>query len=265
VCLSSYNNKQINSVCSSQAGDWVIKVKTNKDTDELTQVLTLLENPPRNMVEVPTSVFHRFGVTEDKVWYAMKLYDGHLTKANADKWRLIGKTCIQFLADLHANHRKVYMDFRLENILVSGNTFVVADYELLSNVEDTVTKKAGRNTAWYFYSKGAEPDQWLYSWRQDLVGLGYLLVELTTNLSFYADFMNRRIGRRANHKSTKELLRARDEAVLTAHPTLRVYMEKIKEVRWDSLIPPLPSFYRELEELFIEEQQPVELLHQCLQ
>jgi hypothetical protein len=250
VCLSSFNNKQINSVSSKEKGDWVIKVKTNKDTDELIQVLTLLEDPPRNMVEVPTTAFYRFGVTEDKVWYAMKLYDGHLTKAHANKWRLIGTACIQFLADLHTKHRKVYMDFRLENILVSGDTFVIADYELLSNVEGPVTKKAGRNTAWYFYSKGAEPDQWLYSWRQDLVGLGYLLVQLTTDLPFYDDFMNRRIGRRANHKSTKELLRARDAAVHTAHPILRAYLNKVKEIPWDSLTPPPPSFYSELEGLF---------------
>jgi len=252
VCLSNFNNKQISAVSSNQKGDWVIKIKTNKDTDELIEVLSLLQDPPRNMVQVPASAYHRFGVTEDKVWYAMKMYDGHLTKAHADKWKLIGTACIQFLADLHTKHRKVYMDFRLENILVSGETFVVADYELLTKIENVVTKKEGRNTAWYFYSKGAEPDQWLYSWRQDLVGLGYLLIELTTDLPFYADFMSRRIGRRANHRSTKDLLRARDKAIKVAHPTLCAYMEKIKEVQWNSLTPPSPSFYRELEELFTD-------------
>jgi len=254
TCLSDFNNKQILAVSDHDgkpSGYWIIKVKSDKDSSELKEVNELLKNPPRNMIEVPGSIHQRFGQTETKIWYAMRYYDGHLTKANADKWCEVAVACIQFLSDLHTVHRKVYMDFRLENILVTNNTFVVADYELVTQIDTTKTKDEGRNRAWYFYAKGAEPNKWLYSWRQDLVGLGYLLVELTASLPFYDDFMDRRFGQRANHKSTKDILKGRDVSIRAmANPVLQKYLALIKKVPWNSLAPPPVSFYCELEDLF---------------
>lgn len=238
------NEKKIVTVTK---GPWAIKVQSNKSIEELTDFLALVRNPPRNMVTVPSEAHELFGLTPTEVWYAMKQYDGHLTEAHSHMWRQVGVACIQFLSDLHRIHRKVYMDFRLENILVSGNTVVVADYELIDNVKLEVTSKSNCNTRWYFYARGAERDAPLYSWRQDLVSLGYILIQLTGELPFFNDFMSRRFGRRVNHKSTKLLLAERDRAVLAqANPTLTAYLTKIKEIDWFSHDPPPASFYDEL-------------------
>lgn len=232
-------------------GAWTIKVKSNKCLEELTDFLALVRAPPRNMVAVPSVAHQLFGITPTEVWYAMKRYDGHLTSAHSHMWRQVGVACIEFLSDLHLKHRKVYMDFRLENILVSGSTFVVADYELVTSVSSEQTCKTACDTRWYFYARGAERKAWLHSWRQDLVSLGYILVQLTgSNLPFFTEFMNRRFGRRVNHKSTKTLLAERDRVVLSlANPTLVAYLTKIKEVSWFSLDPPPASFYEELDNL----------------
>lgn len=226
---------------------WIIKIKSNTCLEELTDFLALVRAPPRNMVAVPSLSHQLFGITPTEVWYAMKRYDSHVNMSHSHMWRQVGIACIQFLSDLHRIHRKVYMDMRLENILVSGSSFVVADYELVTSVSPVLTYKTGCDTRWYFYARGAERDAPLYSWRQDLVSLGYILVQLTgSNLPFFSDFMLRRFGRRANHKSTKLLLAERDRTVLAqANPTLVAYLTKIKEVEF-SMDPPPASFYEDL-------------------
>lgn len=248
--ISDRNEKKIAAVSTDVKGSWVIKIQSNKCLEELTDFMALVREPPRNMVAVPPTAYELFGLTPTESWYAMKRYDGHLTKAHSHMWRQVGIACIQFLSDLHCIHRKVYMDFRLENILVSGSTVAVADYELVTSVSPELTSKSECSTRWYFYARGAERDAPLYSWRQDLVSLGYILVQLTAELPFFDDLMSRRVGRRVNHKSTKLLLAERDRAVLAqANPTLVAYFTKIKEVDWFAQDPPSTAFYEELTSL----------------
>ena len=248
------NEKKIAAVSTDVKDTWVIKIQSNQCLEEFTDFLALVREPPRNMVTVPSAAHELCGLTPTEIWYAMKRYDGHLTKKHMRMWRQVGIACIEFLSDLHRIHRKVYMDFRLENILVAGNTVVVADYELLTSVSPVVTSKSDCSTRWYFYARGAEPDAPLYSWRQDLISLGYILVQLTSELPFFEDFMSRRVGRRVNHKSTKLLISERDRAVLAqANPTLVAYFTKIKEVECSSEPPPA-SFYEELAHLITHHQ-----------
>jgi hypothetical protein len=244
------NQKKIAAVSTdSSKGLWTIKIQSNQCLEELTDFLALVREPPRNMVSVPPLSHQLFGITPTEVWYAMKRYDSHVNRSHSHMWRSIGVACIQFLSDLHRIHRKVYMDMRLENILVSGSTFAVADYELVTSVRSELTCKTSCNTRWYFYARGADRDAPLYSWRQDLVSLGYILVQLTAELPFFDQFMSRRFGRRVNHKSTKLLLAERDRAVLArANPTLVAYFTKIKAIEYSS-DPPPASFYEELASL----------------
>ena len=248
--ISDRNEKKIASVSTDVKASWAIKIQSNKSLEELTDFLALVRAPPRNMVAVPSLSHQLFGLTPTEVWYAMKRYDGHVNRSHSHMWRSIGVACIEFLSDLHRKHRKVYMDFRLENILVAGSTFAIADYELVTAVRPELTSKMSCDTRWYFYARGAEPDMPLYSWRQDLVSLGYILVQLTAELPFFDDFMSRRFGRRANHTSTKLLLAQRDRTVLAqANPTLVAYFAKIKEVDWFAQDPPPTAFYEELASL----------------
>jgi len=248
--LCDENNKKILGIDSS----WVIKVKSNKCIEELTDILSFIRCPVRNMVEVPREPYQQFGITADSVWFAMKRYDGHLTRAHAHMWKTVATSCIAFLRDLHCLHRKVYMDFRMENILVSGNTVVVADYELVTDVSSKKTCDYPVDTRWYFMARGAEPNKRLYSWRQDLVSLGYILLLLTTkpeDTPFYMDFLMRRLGVRKNHHSTRSLVRKRNRCVAAlANPILTAYFEKIKEVSWNDWLSPYSSFYKELSALF---------------
>lgn len=238
-------------------GPWLLKVRKDSDINELVEILSLLSNPPRHMVKIPKKPFEQFGVTKDSVWFAMKQYDSHLTKAHSHLWRTIAKACIQFLSDLHNNHDKVYMDFRLENVLIKEDPIlpveiVIADYELITKIEEKKTCDVDLENRWYFMARGAEPNERLYSWRQDLEGLGYMLVALTAGEQpYYMDFMNRRRGNRSTHESTASLVKARNLAVrAAANPTLQAYFDKIAEVKWDQWVSPSVSFYEEVEALF---------------
>ena len=63
--------------------------------------------------------------------------------------------------------------------------------------------------------------------------------------------MDRRFGQRANHKSTKDILKGRDVSIRAmANPVLQKYLALIKKIPWNSLAPPPVSFYCELEDLF---------------
>jgi len=236
---------------AEEAGPWLLKVRKDSDTSELIEILSLLRDPPRHMVTMPKKPFEQFGITKDAVWFAMKRYDGHLTTEHAHLWKQVAIACIRFLSDLHNNHDKIYMDFRLENILIKGEEIVVADYELVSKIEDKNTCDVDLENRWYFMARGAEPDEWLYSWRQDLEGLGYMLVALTAGEQpYYMDFLNRRHGFRSTHESTASLVRARNATVrAAANPTLQAYFNKIAEVKWDLWVSPPVRFYEEIEAL----------------
>jgi hypothetical protein len=139
----------------------------------------------------------------------------------------------------------------MENILMKGNTIAVADYELISEVESIKTHEV--RDKWYYMARGAEPDQWLYSWRYDFVSLGYMLVILTADVDppFVADFMRRRFGLRSNHLSIKKLLASRNRTIRSlSNPILQSYFDKIAEVEWKAWFSPPKNFYKELEALF---------------
>jgi hypothetical protein len=231
---------------------WVIKVQSNTSMSEFSIFLSLTQNPPRNMIQVPERAYELCGVSSSQVWYTMKRYEGHLTSAHAGMWQKVGVACVQFLSDLHRKHFRVYMDFRLENILISGDTIAVADYELITTVSPYIfTSDMSCNTRWYYYAKGAEQKKPLYSWRQDLISLGYLLVHLTEGLPFQKEYMGRRLGQRVNHKSTKEILAQRDTVMASiTNPVLARYFECVRTLDWYSIEPPPLCFYTTLEDIF---------------
>lgn len=253
ACVNPEEDTMTNEDCKLQ---WVAKVRSNSCLEEVTDLINLVRMPPRNMVEMPETAYHQFGLTRDSVWFAMRQYDSHLKPRHSSIWRDVAIACIRFMSDLHRHHERVYMDFRMENILVAGANIVVADYELVTTVSSLKTKTFDAKDRWYFLAHGAKMNEWLYSWRMDLVSLGYVLVALTEgHLPFFSEFMNRRIGKRCNHKSTRDLLKERDAAVWAAsNPTIRSYFDKIEEVEWSEWFPPALSFYKELEELFTSQK-----------
>jgi len=261
--ISDANNKRIVNVSSELDGNWVIKIKSNKDIaearglDELTEVLRLRQSEVRHMIEMPKDSYHMFGQTATEIWFAMKRYDGHLMPAHRGSWKRLAVYGLEFLQDMHRIHRRVYMDMRPENVLVSYSDglpyFCFADYELVDEMCDTSTRDFDLGCRWYFMARGAEIDEPMYSWRQDLVGLGYLLVQLTSDAErpFIAECFNRRDGGRRKHMTIKELLASRDaEVYRAANPILQSYLNKIAEVSWKAVEPPSVEFYESLEALF---------------
>lgn len=261
--ISDVNNKRIVKVTSELDGNWVVKIKSNKnlaDTrglEELTEVLRLQQSKVRHMIELPNDAYHMFGQTATEIWFAMKRYDGHLTSAHRGSWKRLAVYGLEFLQDMHRTHRRVYMDIRPENVLVSYSgglpDFCFADYELVDEICDMKTRDYDLGCRWYFMARGAELDEPMYSWRQDLVALGYLLVNLTKDADtpFIDECFNRRDGGRRKHMSIKELLSSRDaEVYRAANPVLQSYLNKIAEVSWKAVEPPSVEFYESLEALF---------------
>ena len=218
--LSDANSKQIAAVTSDkQPGSWVIKIKTNKDHEELRCVLNLIAGPRiRHMIEFPANPYHLFGQTEEAVWFAMRRYDGHVTKAHRGSWKKIAIAGIEFLQDIHRDHNNVYMDIRPENIMVDAhfNTFHFGDFELVDAVNKDLTESYQPETISYFMAKGAQLKQPLYSWRQDLRSLGQLLINLTES----------------------------------EEPEINLFMNTIKKVKWTAVKPPPKSFYIKLASMF---------------
>jgi hypothetical protein len=251
--LSDNNQKMIVDASSDLDGKWVLKKKSNKSLDEFVELLRLVQKPIRHMVEFPKNSYHMFGQNESEIWFAMKRYDSHLNAEHQSLWLTLGVSGVQFLQDLHHLHRRVYMDMRNENVLVSNNKFHFADYELIDVVSPPKTRDYDLEFRWYFMARGAEPDEQLYSWKQDLVGLGYLLVQLTTTgkLTFYQECLDRRVGQRSKHTSIKNLMELRNVEIMTAaNPVLKAYLAKVGALSWSSPDPPPRTFYEDLEALF---------------
>jgi aminoglycoside phosphotransferase (APT) family kinase protein len=234
---------------------WLVKAKPSDNSEELATTLSLaIEMAPSHMITLPRDPYHRFGITKDAIWYAMKRCDGHLTPEHKDRWQNVGRACLQFLRTLHKTHRRVYMDFRPENILIDGDDFVVTDYETVGFVYTMKTRDANADARWYYMARGAEPDQWLYSWKMDFVSLAYMLITLTCEKppAICHELMERRKGSRQTHESMRSLAKRRNVAMYeVANPVMKKYLDILREVKWNTWEPPPYMIYSRLEELFV--------------
>jgi len=235
---------------------WLVKVKPNVKTTELYTLLSLnLESQPLHMIELPSCPYHKFGMTPEHVWFAMKQYDGHVTRDHAGSWKEIAKACISFLEILHNEHHRIYMDFKLDNILVNGSDFIVSDYELITQVETDKLRSAGRTTKWYYMARGGEPDEWLYSWKMDLMSLAYMLITLTSDendVKICDDLLRQRYDKRSIKSSMKKIALRRNKIMYeAANPVLKQYLDIIKSIPWDDWDPPSYKLYSSLSALFV--------------
>ena len=258
-CLySGGENKVYEATCPEleQGKRWLLKIQPNKGSDELGLLLAMKsEMEPANMIEMPASPYHKFGMTPESVWYAMRQYDGHVCRvAHKHLWRRVAACCLEFARDLHKEHGRVYLDWRPENVLADGeDKFIVADYATVGFVDSEKVRKASMYARWYYMSKGAHPDKWLYAWKTDLVGIGYMLIRLTTDkdTSICTEIIDRRTGERENHKSMRALVKERDAVMYdAANPVLKEYLDLVGELKWSSWSPPPYSLYSRLIALF---------------
>ena len=255
------NNKlfDVTSELYPEPGQWILKVSPNNKLTELTTILVFNDTGSTNSVKIPEDAYHRFGLTKDSVWFAMKKYAGHIGPANKSSWKEVAKACLKFLENLHKSKGYVYMDFRMENVLVDNdkfvcdNRFTVADYELVDKVGGLKLRNTTRSSRWYYMARGAEPDEWICSWKNDFVSLGYLLVMLTTGKEFdiIDEFLSRRFDEPKSHKSMRQLAKERNAIIYeAANDTLKAYFDKVRTIKHNLYMPPNYSFYSELIELF---------------
>jgi hypothetical protein len=233
---------------------WLVKVKDNTDALELYTLLSLnIEAKPPNMVELCKDPFHKFGMTPENIWYAMKKYDGHLKPEHAASWREIAKAALGFIKVLHKTYQYIYMDFRMENILVDGDKFVIADYDNVTRVEMVKLRKLNRYNRWYYMARGGEPDQWAFSWKMDLMSLAYLLINLTSDegKAICEELIQRRQGDHKSHMSMREFAKRRNALMYdAANPSLKKYLDIMKEVKWNTFTPPPYDIYTRLLAIF---------------
>ena len=234
--------------------EWVIKRMTDSERmcREIKILLKILDNAPRHSITVPPSICRFYDYNG---WYVMKRYtdEVHRNSFCKDHWKIIGIHVLQFLQDLHHNHRKVHMDIKKANILYDKNTceFVVTDYELVRRIDSTYTRDLDGDHMWYYMAMGAELKEPVFSWRTDLVALGYALGSLMGNSwSFEQQCYDHRTfdGGRMNMSAILEL-RAEEVAAIT-QPEINAYLALVDTIPWDSDEPPPKAFYEELEALF---------------
>ena len=261
--LYNRGNKKIFDVTSDlypEPDQWVLKMSPNDRLTELSTILVFDDSGSDNSVKIPEDTYHKFGLTKDSIWFAMKKYGSHIGPANKSSWKEIAKTCLKFLKTLHKNKGCVYMDFRMENILVDNTKpaydnerFTIADYELVDKVSTLKVRNTTRSSRWYYMARGAEPDQWVCSWKHDFVSLGYMLVMLTADkeIQIIDDFLCRRSNEPKNHKSMRQLAKERNKVIYeAANDTLKAYFDKVRMIKYNMFNPPPYTLYNDLIELF---------------
>lgn len=261
-----YTDKEKVRIATTQNPDWIVKIAFGSppSTEELGNLLMLSHYSVSRAVGVPTDIFHRFGVGTNYVWYAMRRYDGHvhINAFSVLHWRSIGIQVLWFLRDLHLNCGRVYMDVKTANILYKAQLgysplFVVGDYELVDTID--LTKPArlySNNTKWYYIAMGAELDEPLYSWRMDLVALGYTLASITHDYEkkkdwkYYGQCMARRTNTLSLDITDDSIIALREQEIKEEHPTILAYLNAVAEFPWISPTPPPAEFYKRLLSIF---------------
>lgn len=260
-----YNDGKNVFIVSTSNPLWVIKIffGSPPNTDELAHLLMMRHLGVQHCVHIPTSVEHQFGTGPSYMWIAMKRYTGHVEVKPffRENWRRIATTVLVFLRDLHINCSRVYMDIKTTNILYhlesERSHFVVADYELVDTVElSRPTRTFSNNTKWYYIAMGAELDEPLYSWRMDLVALGYTLASLTHDYSvkplwkYYDQCMQRRANKLSFDISDESIVALRSIEMQEEHPLILRYLHLVSELPWNSPVPPSNDFYARLISVF---------------
>lgn len=260
-----YSDKRNVFIVSTSDARWVVKIffGSPPNTDELTHLLMLHHLGVRNCVHMPPSIQHQFGTGPSYMWIAMKRYTGHieLKPFFRENWKQIAVSVLIFLRDLHIKCGRVYMDIKTTNILYQLGAgqpdFVVADYELVDTIElSRPTRTFSNNTKWYYIAMGAELDEPLYSWRMDLVALGYTLASLTHDYSvkplwkYYDQCMERRTNRLSFDITDESIIALRTIEIQEEHPLILRYLQIVSECPWDSQIPPSDAFYTRLISVF---------------
>jgi hypothetical protein len=242
-CIYNKNGSEIYDLSDGR----VVKIIHDLDSFELAVVRLLRGmNPPlRSCVEI---------LPEPKECdrYAMRHYDGHIEVEAYTRfyWRSIGRQCLAFLEDFHHVTGMAHMDIKKANILINRqtNTFHVADFGNAEYPwkEPRLLREYDANTKWYYLAMGGELDQPVYSWRMDLVALGYMLASLQPNYvgRFESECWEKREGRGILTDEATLALRAKDVAALEP------YFARLTIVPWTAAAPPPCSFYQELAELF---------------
>lgn len=114
----------------------------------------------------------------------MRLYSGSVSQLSdwcRPRYAEIARAVLTFLEDLRGNYRLVHQDITLRNILVDVKAadIAVSDYEMVEKIDKHPANKRDADYYWYYVGTGAEPDKPHRSWRQDLLMLGYALMDLT--------------------------------------------------------------------------------------
>lgn len=244
-------------IIETDYSEWVVKRMEDghRMRKEIKLLLSILSNAPRHAIAVPPPACRFYDYSRAGGWYVMKRYtdEVHRNSFCKENWKTLATHVLQFLQDLH-HSGKVHMDIKRPNILYdeAACEFVVADYELVQEISSTHTLDLDDDHLWYYLSMGAELTEAVYSWRMDLVALGYILASLSVEPSewtFEQECYDHRTG--SGSMDLPELLdlRAAEVEAIT-EPLIITYFELIATIEWGSPAPPPPVFYEELEALF---------------
>lgn len=238
---------------------WVLKITaTTAEVLELAAVLLLYSHMPRNCVDFPQTADLLCGTDSGIIWYAMRQYTGSAAverEFSRTHWRILARSVLAFLEDLHTTLRHIHGDIKLSNILVDVDRteFVVADFGHVDVPNEKLTMDYDNDYRGYYLARGAELDRPMKSWRMDLTALGFMLAELTwpidADRTFYDDCL---LLRKGDLVDENELVTRRGfEMSWACCATLRTYFETLDTgLAWDSARPPPPSLYRSLMAVF---------------
>lgn len=255
-----YDSRDVQ-VLNTTSPHWVIKSCPHGDESmyELSNFLRVTTLDVKNAVETHPELYYRFGISETKIWYAMRAYDGHVTNNEfcRQHWKRIACGVLRFLCSLHHTTQLVHMDIKTSNVLINilEVQFVVGDFDQTDICTNELTHTYEDDILWYYVAMGAELDQPLKSWRFDLVSLGYMLANLTWSADnspwiFFPECQARRQGRGSLALSDTELIALRENEIAKSHPLVLQYLEIIKELPWDAPVPPSKAFYKRLMSVF---------------
>ena len=244
--------------------EWVMKrmFDARRIRKEIKILRSILADAPRHSITVPPQISRYYDYSSDGGWYVMKRYTDEVCRHNTfckEHWKTMAVHALQFLQDLHHNHHKVHMDIKKGNILYDEKAcnFVVGDYELVQEICSTHILDLDDDHRWYYLAMGAELTEPTYSWRMDLVALGYVMASLTAPAwTFEQECFDHRTA--TGTMNVTDVLELRSTELAAADPLVTTYLDRVATIAWTSPDPPPRSFYEELEALFSMSDKPPE-------
>ena len=243
VVIDKTLNDQLNDINKI----WTMKINNYSD-EEINNIKNYELNKCKYSMQYPIDDNYFSGKINKYNWFVMEKFEFDCNELSYFNYKYFLDYVINFLRYIHREKKVVHGDLKSKNILYNKDNirYVVCDFETLQKPNKEDICNGEHYNDYYYYLYGCELNQCIYSYRNDLQSICYILW-MVLRENKYMNYQTRSQNYYNYHiKENKmyklELLRSQE----IMPPVIKKFYDIISIVKWDQEEPPDNELYDNL-------------------